>query len=474
MNLGKKIEKKQAKFASDQFARRSQIVEFILQGVSLKMESKQIFLVLTLILLNLGSVFAFDKAENSVKGLADLAISDNKGESGFAVRELRKLGAVGLQTLFETYAADIENYKKTGEITEKWQKISKALDSVAMQKDVYASKLFWFTDLEKAKAEAKQTNKPILSLRLLGNLNEELSCANSRFFRSILYPNAQISKYLQDNYILHWKSERPAPKITIDFGDGRKIERTITGNSIHYILDSEGNVIDALSGLNSPQIFYEFLYSGNFLPRNTAQTPIAVAARNSALTNYRGRKYQNLTTQINRIGKNLKLEFDTTHQPTRNFEEMPPAIMAMTVATTKMAVEMPDLKSITADITKYGEEQIKLESWKQIAKQSGRLAKLDDNSINFIRRQVGKNNISEQEFQNMILKLEEYVSIDSARNEFLLRPSLLVWLAKSENAEMETFNKKVYADLFLTPRADKWLGLYSPEIYTALDGNGIN
>lgn len=438
------------------------------------MESKQILLGLLMIFLSLsGSIFAFDKAENSAKSLAELAISDNKGESGFAIRELRGLGAVGLQTLFENYAADIENYKKTGEVTEKWQKISQALDSVAMQKDVYASKLFWFTDLEKAKAEAKQSNKPILSLRLLGNLNEELSCANSRFFRSILYPNAQISKYLQDNYILHWKSERPAPKITIDFGDGRKIERTITGNSIHYILDSDGKVIDALSGLNSPQIFYEFLYSGNVLPRNTAQTQVAVAARNSALTNYRGNKYRNLTTQINRIGKNLKLEFDTTHQPTRNFEEMPSAIMAMTVATTKMAVEMPDLKSITADITKYGEEQIKLESWKQIAKLSGRLAKLDDNSISFIRRQVGKN-VSEQEFQNMIAKLEEYVSVDTARNEFLLRPSLLVWLVKGENADMESFNKKVYADLFLTPRTDKWLGLYSPEIYTALDGNGIN
>lgn len=429
------------------------------------------FFLLSLCLI-LSTHLAFADSTNNPKTIADQAISDNPKAAVFAIKELRKLGAFGLNILFESYNLDIENYKKTGEMTERWQKIAKALDSVAMQKDAYASKLFWFSDLEKAKAEAKQNNKPILSLRLLGNLNEELSCANSRFFRSILYPNAQISKYLRDNYILHWQSERPAPKITIDFGDGRKIERTITGNSIHYILDADGKVIDALSGLNSPQTFYDFIYTGNALPRNTSQTPIAIAARNSALTNYRANKYRNLTTQINRIGKSLKLEFDTSHQPTRNFEEMPSAIMAMTVATTKMIVEMPDLKSITADITKYGEEQIKLENWKQIAKLSGKSAKLDENSINFIRRQVGKN-ISEQEFKNMIAKLEEYVSIDTARNEFLLRPTLLVWLVKDENAEIESFNKKVYAELFLTPRADKWLGLYSPEIYTALDGNGI-
>ena len=30
------------------------------------------------------------------------------------------------------------------------------------------------------------------------------------------------------------------PTVTIDFGDGRKLERTLTGNSIHYILDFAG------------------------------------------------------------------------------------------------------------------------------------------------------------------------------------------------------------------------------------------
>ena len=32
-------------------------------------------------------------------------------------------------------------------------------------------------------AEAQRTNRPILSLRLLGNLTDDFSCANSRFFR---------------------------------------------------------------------------------------------------------------------------------------------------------------------------------------------------------------------------------------------------------------------------------------------------
>ena len=54
--------------------------------------------------------------------------------------------------------------------------------------------LHWFTDLRLASAEAQRTRRPILSLRLLGRLDEELSCANSRFFRKLLYPDPAINK----------------------------------------------------------------------------------------------------------------------------------------------------------------------------------------------------------------------------------------------------------------------------------------
>jgi hypothetical protein len=34
-------------------------------------------------------------------------------------------------------------------------------------------------------------------------------------------------------------------------------------------------------------------------------------------------------------------------------------------------------------------------------------------------------------------------------------------------------NEKVYETLFLTPGSDPWLGLFSPEVYTALDNGGL-
>ena len=97
----------------------------------------------------------------------------------------------------------------------------------------------------------------------------------------MLYSNADVSEYLKDHYVLHWKSVRPVPKVTIDYGDGRKLERTLTGNSIHYILDSEGRPIDAIPGLYGPFAFRRILIHGEGMFTRTAGK--TVEARNSLL-----------------------------------------------------------------------------------------------------------------------------------------------------------------------------------------------
>ena len=154
------------------------------------------------------------------------------------------MGPAGVQALLDLAAADPAAGRSPG--------FDAALDAVCAQHDCAASHLYWYTDLAAARAEAERTGKPILSLRLLGRLDEELSCANSRFFRAVLYPDPQIAGLLRDRFVLHWESVRPVPKVTIDFGDGRRLVGTVTGNSIHYVLDSHGRLVDGLPGLNGP------------------------------------------------------------------------------------------------------------------------------------------------------------------------------------------------------------------------------
>src|SRR6185503_14050467 len=157
--------------------------------------------------------------------LARKAVSTEAAEATAAIEELRAMGPAGLEALLGEYSDQINRHIAEPWIgsSPEWERIAKALDLVGRQKNNFVSHLYWYTDLEDAKKAARESGKPILSLRLLGNLTDELSCANSRFFRTVLYPNAEIRNELRDKFVLHWKSVRPAPRITIDFGDGRKL-----------------------------------------------------------------------------------------------------------------------------------------------------------------------------------------------------------------------------------------------------------
>jgi hypothetical protein len=149
------------------------------------------------------------------------------------------------------------------------------IDRVAAQRYATESRMYWYTDMAAAIAAAQAEHKPILSLRMLGRLDEDLSCANSRYFRIALYANRELSKFLREHFVLHWSSERPAPRITVDLGDGRKLERTITGNSVHYVLDETGRPIDALPGLYAPAVF-----------RSELETSLALLASLRGKTGY--------------------------------------------------------------------------------------------------------------------------------------------------------------------------------------------
>lgn len=143
-----------------------------------------------------------------------------------------------------------------------WQRVNaihETIDKVAAARYSHESGLYWYTDENEANRVAKEQGKPVLALRLLGKLDEELSCANSRYFRILLYPDDKVRQLLHDKFILTWKSVRPVPKITIDLGDGRKVERTITGNSVHYVVLPDGKVVDVFPGLYGPVPFVERL-----------------------------------------------------------------------------------------------------------------------------------------------------------------------------------------------------------------------
>ena len=330
--------------------------------------------------------------------------------------------------------------------------------------------------MEKAKAAARASGKPILSLRLLGRLDEELSCANSRFFRITLYANAEVSKLLRERFILHWQSVRPVPKVTIDFGDGRKLERTLTGNSIHYILDTTGRPLDALPGLYGPQAFLREL---------TRAEQLAVECRAQKTDKERAdflRQYHR--ARINELEARWAEDIAKArlvNPPSRNrasaneaAENPPRAETASRAAISKMLiVERPLLRGISAD-PKSLDPKAEDAAWAKIAALHFDDARLDGNSRALMRSKSPGRYAHGDSLDAAASRLERVIAEDTARNEYTLRSRIHEWFAGAvATGDLDALNDKVYAELFLTPSSDKWLGLLPDDGYTGIENDGI-
>ena len=414
------------------------------------------------------SAFATERPE----ALARLALSEKPSEANPAIARLRALGPEGLKILFETYAEELKRQASGLPVDEQqWQRLTLALDQVSQQRNSYASGLYWYTDFEQAKQAAKASGKPILSLRLLGNLSEEFSCANSRFFRTVLYANTDVSKYLREHFILHWKSVRPAPRVTIDFGDGRRLERTLTGNSIHYILDSNGQLVDALPGLYGPAAFMRGLEQAETLAKEVAGK--SQVERWEAMRAYHGGRIQAIAgdwaKDVAMTGG--RVPEDVAKRIERR-KSNPGAIEIAPVAVTKAITEVNILKSITADATAL-EAATDLTIWNKIAELHGADARVDKNSIALITRQNQTLLADQGLLSRTVRNLEKYMALDTVRNQYMLRTKLHAWFYTGMATDLDGLNEMVYAQLFQTPSSDPWLGLYSSDVYTALENGGI-
>jgi hypothetical protein len=410
-------------------------------------------------------------ANESPKALAHLAISENPVESSAAIAELRALGPNGLQTLFETYAGEIQRHVADPGLpsTPAWSRIATALDAVSQQKNSYLSGLYWYTDLREAQRVAKQSGKPILSLRLLGKLSDDRSCANSRFFRTVLYSNTAIANLLRADFVLHWQAVRPVPLITIDFGDGRRLERTITGNSIHYVLDSQGNLIDGLPGVYGPQAFSRLLKESEVVFREVQSKN--QEERRMVLAQYYRERLNQISLQWYADNKKIggKEPQGVLIQKGENGE----ALSVMPLAVSKAVTEATMLRAMTAGADALGKITDE-DTWTKLATLHSAEARLDESSIGLIKHQINDLPDSEKTMKALLQKFQLTVALDTVRNEYKLHSKLYAWLISDRGrSDVDTMNEKVYAELFLTPKSDPWLGLLQMDTYTGLENAGV-
>jgi len=386
-------------------------------------------------------------AEDSLAALATQAVSADASIAQSAQDKLRAAGPTGLNALTTQFSSQINAHRVGQPNDASWKLLGSALDRVSGQYDDYASGLYWYTDLEKAKQASATTGRPILSLRMLGKLDTDLSCANSRFFRTTLYPNAEVNQFLKDHFILHWESVRPVPVVTIDFGDGRKLVRTVTGNSVHYVLDSQGRVVDALPGLYSAKMFVaELKKITTALASFSKQDPAVYAA-------YQEGRAQALrgewAADLNRI--------DPSALPAP--QEVPPAINQMADLMTEKKWQA--IANLHQDGTILDNRALQLISNKFPSAQDASYLTMSKTAV-------------ERPIVRALKPLQDNIAADSYLNNYQLRSKILSFLASSQNQDrsLPGITDWVYANVFLTPPNDPWLGLAPSNIVAAIDNDG--
>jgi hypothetical protein len=122
--------------------------------------------------------------------------------------------------------------------------------------------------------------------------------------------------------------------------------------------------------------------------------------------------------------------------------------------------------------------------WQAVAQLHRDDVKLDGASIEVMRSEfpraatAGKlaftKRVQEDPLLRTVRLFEDSIALDTVQNEYLLHRRIHELFAEDADAtaDVDLLNEWVYAELFLTPSSDPWLGLAPPNVYTALENDG--
>ena len=99
-----------------------------------------------------------------------------------------------------------------------------------------------------------------------------------------MFSNASLASWIQANFEPAWESVRPVPRVTIDFRNGHRLERTLRGNIATYVCLADGSVVDVLAGLYDAPTYRRRLQE--ILGVARALTPLPRDQRRAQLGNY--------------------------------------------------------------------------------------------------------------------------------------------------------------------------------------------
>jgi hypothetical protein len=233
-------------------------------------------------------------------------------------------------------------------------------------------------------------------------------------------------------------------------------------------------LIDALPGLYGPGAFLRELTR----IQSTAATLTALQTedeRTDALRRYHQARLNELENSWLNDVKRAGLRVAPSRQipmPAGAGSRPPSAVTAAGVAISKaVIIERPILRGMLDDsrlLDSIGSDA----GWSMIARLHAQDATLDQATLALMS--FKDPSLMGGALQLATLALARAVAEDTVRNEYVFRARIHQWLASGTvGSDVKTLNEKVYAELFLTPSWDEWLGLRPAGTYSGIDRDGI-
>lgn len=102
----------------------------------------------------------------------------------------------------------------------------------------------------------------------------------------MLLSDPDTAKLLNTQFVPCWDTVRPVPQVTIDFGNGRTLKRTLAGNTVISICAPDGRVLDAYPGVYTPAAFRGEITQTLMLLQKLTDGPAAPQEREAMLADW--------------------------------------------------------------------------------------------------------------------------------------------------------------------------------------------
>jgi len=100
----------------------------------------------------------------------------------------------------------------------------------------------------------------------------------------VLFSDEAVASEMNEGFECSWESVRKVPRVEIDFGDGRKLSRTLAGNVAFYFCTSAGEVFDLAPGVMTKDDFLSRIATAKKMAETIAK--LDAASRKEAVARY--------------------------------------------------------------------------------------------------------------------------------------------------------------------------------------------